>query len=79
MVNKRHHRTEVLKQAMPRHGFLCPVAGAQAEWEKIDKSLAQRRGIFPTDQILSNAYVCTPLLPKEDMHYRDAFGRVIQD
>ena len=78
MVNNQNPRTELLEQAMSGRGFLCPVGGAQVEREKIDKSLAQRWGIFPTDQILSNTYVCTPLTPEEDMHYSDASGRVIQ-
>ncbi len=58
--------------------FVCPVQGAQAEMEKIDKSLADSPWIFPDDEILNNSYVFATLTPEEDVQYSDAFGRVIQ-
>ena len=58
--------------------FVCPVQGAQAEMEKIDKSLADSPWIFPDDAILNNSYVFATLTPEEDVQYSDAFGRVIQ-
>ena len=57
--------------------FICPVQGAQAEMEKIDKDLANSPWIFPTDEILSDAYVFAPLTPEQDVQYSDEFGRVI--
>ena len=57
--------------------FICPVQGAQAEMEKIDKDLASSPWIFPTDEILSDAYVFAPLTPEQDVQYSDEFGRVI--
>ena len=58
--------------------FVCPEQGAQAEMEKIDKSLADSPWIFPDDAILNNSYVFATLTPEEDVQYSDAFGRVIQ-
>jgi spermidine/putrescine transport system substrate-binding protein len=57
--------------------YICPVQGAQEEMEKIDPDLANSEWIFPTDEILSNAYVFPPLTPEQDVKYSDEFGRVI--
>ncbi len=58
--------------------YVCPVQGAQEEMKKIDPKLAASEWIFPTEEILSNAFVFRPLTPEEQAEYSEAFGRVIQ-
>jgi spermidine/putrescine transport system substrate-binding protein len=41
--------------------YICPVAGAQAEMEKIDPELARNPLIFPTTELLSSAKAFKPL------------------
>jgi spermidine/putrescine transport system substrate-binding protein len=53
--------------------YVCPVEGAQAEMEKIDKDLAQSEWIFPTEAMLSKASVFRPLTAEEETEYSSAF------
>ena len=48
------------------------------EMMKLDPTLAESPWIFPSDEILDQAYVFRPLTPEEQVQYTDAFGRVIQ-
>ncbi len=58
--------------------YICPVAGAQQEMEKIDPELASSPWIFPSDELLDNSQVFVALTPEEEVEYNDAFGRVVQ-
>jgi spermidine/putrescine transport system substrate-binding protein len=73
-----YYRPDIAAEVAAYVNYVCPVQGAQAEMEKIDPELAQSQWIFPTDEILENAYVFRPLTPQEQVQYTDAFGRVIQ-
>jgi spermidine/putrescine transport system substrate-binding protein len=57
--------------------YICPVDGAQAEMEKIDKDLASSPWIFPTDEFLNKAKGFRTLTPDEETTYNDAFQKVI--
>jgi spermidine/putrescine transport system substrate-binding protein len=57
--------------------YICPVQGAQAEMEKIDKDLASSPWIFPTDEFLSKAKGFRTLTPDEETTYNESFQKVI--
>jgi spermidine/putrescine transport system substrate-binding protein len=57
--------------------YICPVQGAQAEMEKIDKDLAKSPLIFPTDADLQKVQVFTKLQPAEETRYTQAFQKVL--
>ncbi|MFN8183407.1 MAG: spermidine/putrescine ABC transporter substrate-binding protein [Candidatus Nanopelagicales bacterium] len=73
-----YYRPEIAAEVAAYVNFVCPVQGAKEEMMKIDKTLAESPWIFPTDEILQNAFVFRPLTPEEQVQYTDAFGRVIQ-
>ena len=57
--------------------YICPVAGAQAEMEKIDRSLAENRSIFPTAEDLSKVRVFRTLSAKEEREFSSLFQTVL--
>jgi spermidine/putrescine transport system substrate-binding protein len=57
--------------------YICPVQGAQAEMEKIDKDLAKSPLIFPTDADLAKVQVFTKLPPAEETKYTKAFQNAL--
>jgi spermidine/putrescine transport system substrate-binding protein len=73
-----YYRPDVAAEVAAYVNYICPVQGAKQEMEKIDPELAASPWIFPTDEILEQAYVFRALTPEEQVQYTDAFGRVIQ-
>jgi spermidine/putrescine transport system substrate-binding protein len=57
--------------------YICPVEGAKAEMEKIDKDLADSPLIFPTEDYLSKVKVFRTLSPDEETKYSEEFQKVI--
>jgi spermidine/putrescine transport system substrate-binding protein len=57
--------------------YICPVQGAQAEMEKIDKDLASSPLIFPSEADLAKVQVFTNLAPADETRYTSAFQRVL--
>jgi spermidine/putrescine transport system substrate-binding protein len=57
--------------------YICPVQGAQAEMEKIDKDLAASPLIFPSEADLAKVQVFTNLAPADETRYTSAFQRVL--
>ncbi len=57
--------------------YICPVQGAQAEMEKIDKDLATSPLIFPSEADLAKVQVFTTLAPADETRYTSAFQRVL--
>jgi spermidine/putrescine transport system substrate-binding protein len=57
--------------------YICPVKGAQAEMEKIDKDLAANPLIFPDTGILSKAKVFMGLDEAKEKSYEAKFQQVI--
>lgn len=57
--------------------YICPVEGAQAEMEKIDKDLASNPLIFPDAATLSKAKVFMALTADEEKTYTQKFQQVI--
>ncbi|UYQ76809.1 spermidine/putrescine ABC transporter substrate-binding protein [Glutamicibacter sp. JL.03c] len=58
--------------------YICPVAGAKEEMEKIDPELMENPLIFPTDEDLANAHVFRSLDADEEStlssQFQDAIG-----
>ena len=57
--------------------YVCPVVGAQAEMEKIDKDLAESEWIFPSDEFLADTKIFRSLSPDQDQLYASQFQQVI--
>jgi spermidine/putrescine transport system substrate-binding protein len=57
--------------------YICPVAGAQAEMEKIDPDLAKNPFIFPDDSFLAKSKLFRTLTPQEETKYNLAFQKVL--
>lgn len=57
--------------------YICPVAGAQAEMEKLDPELAKNKFIFPDEAFLAQAKKFRTLTPQEETKYVSAFQTVL--
>lgn len=57
--------------------YICPVQGAQAEMQKIDRELADNRFIFPTEEDLENVSVFRALSAEEERTYTGLFQAVL--
>jgi spermidine/putrescine transport system substrate-binding protein len=57
--------------------YITPVAGAQAEAEKIDPALAENQLIFPNDETLATVKVFRPLSADEEQSFGDLFQSVL--
>lgn len=57
--------------------YICPVAGAQAEMEKLDPELAKNKFIFPDEPFLAQAKKFRTLTPQEETKYVSAFQTVL--
>ena len=55
--------------------YVTPVAGAQAEMEKIDPKLAKSEYIFPTQATLNRLKVFRALTPTEETTWTEAFQK----
>jgi spermidine/putrescine transport system substrate-binding protein len=72
-----YYRPDVAAQVAAYVNYICPVDGAQAEMEKIDKSLAESPLIFPTAADLEKVHVFRSLSSDEEITYNEAFQKVI--
>jgi spermidine/putrescine transport system substrate-binding protein len=72
-----YYRPDVAAQVAAYVNYICPVDGAQAEMEKIDKSLAASPLIFPTAADLEKVHVFRSLSSDEEISYNEAFQKVI--
>jgi spermidine/putrescine transport system substrate-binding protein len=72
-----YYRPDVAAQVAAWVNYICPVDGAQAEMEKIDKSLADSPLIFPTAADLEKVHVFRSLSADEEIAYNEAFQKVI--
>jgi spermidine/putrescine transport system substrate-binding protein len=57
--------------------YVCPVAGAQAEMEKINPDLVDNQLIFPDEQTLQQTHIFRGLTEAEERDYEDQFQKVI--
>ncbi|MDR7279204.1 ABC transporter substrate-binding protein [Catenuloplanes atrovinosus] len=57
--------------------YICPVAGAQAEMEKIDPDLAANPLIFPDPDTLATTRIFMALEPDEEARYRARWDQVV--
>jgi spermidine/putrescine transport system substrate-binding protein len=78
MVMDYYYRPDVAAQVAAYVNYVCPVQGAQAEMEKIDKDLAASPFIFPTaDFLAKNSKVFAALDPADDQKYSAQWASVI--
>ncbi|MGH3325929.1 MAG: ABC transporter substrate-binding protein, partial [Streptomyces sp.] len=57
--------------------YICPVSGAKAEMEKIDKDLAEDPLIFPDAKTVERGRNFRPLTDKEHSRYENKFSKLI--
>ncbi|WP_070010683.1 ABC transporter substrate-binding protein [Streptomyces abyssalis] len=57
--------------------YICPVSGAKAEMEKIDKDLAEDPLIFPDARTAGRGKAFRPMSDKEQARYENKFAKLI--
>ncbi|MDJ1132589.1 polyamine ABC transporter substrate-binding protein [Streptomyces iconiensis] len=57
--------------------YICPVSGAQAEMEKIDKELAADPLVFPDASMIAKGKNFRPMSAKEEAKYEEKFSKLI--
>lgn len=57
--------------------YICPVSGAKAEMEKIDKELADDKLLFPDARMISKGKNFRPMSAKEEAAYEEKFAKLI--
>ncbi|MGP3986301.1 ABC transporter substrate-binding protein [Streptomyces sp. 3N207] len=57
--------------------YICPVSGAKAEMEKIDKELAEAPLIFPDERMIAKGKNFRPMSAKEEARYEEKFSKLI--
>ncbi|MDR4531975.1 spermidine/putrescine ABC transporter substrate-binding protein [Glutamicibacter sp. PS] len=57
--------------------YICPVAGAREEMEKIDPELVENHLIFPSEEDLTKAHVIRTLNADEEMNFSSEFQSAI--
>lgn len=57
--------------------YICPVSGAQAEMEKIDKELAADPLVFPDAGMIARGKNFRPMSAKEEAKYEERFSKLI--
>ena len=72
-----YYEPKVAAEVAAYVNYICPVQGAQAEMEKIDKDLATSPLIFPTDADLQKVQVFTKLAPADETKYTQAFQKAL--
>jgi spermidine/putrescine transport system substrate-binding protein len=72
-----YYEPKVAAEVAAYVNYICPVVGAQAEMEKIDKDLAKSALIFPTDADLQKVQVFTKLEPADETRYTQAFQKAL--
>jgi spermidine/putrescine transport system substrate-binding protein len=72
-----YYQPEVAAELAAWVNYICPVDGAQEAMTKIDPDLAENPLIFPTDELLANAYDFMGLDTKTEQKYQQMFADVI--
>jgi spermidine/putrescine transport system substrate-binding protein len=72
-----YYRPDVAAQMAAWVNFICPVEGAKEEMTKIDSSLVDNALIFPTPELLANAYDFMALSQEKEREYQRQFASVI--
>ncbi|GAB2771523.1 polyamine ABC transporter substrate-binding protein [Streptomyces daliensis] len=57
--------------------YICPVAGAKAEMEKIDKNLAEDELIFPGADMVAKGKNFRPMTSEQEVAYEEKFSKLI--
>ena len=72
-----YYQPEVAAELAAWVNYICPVDGAQEAMTKIDPDLAENPLIFPTEDLLANAYDFMGLDTKTEQKYQQMFADVI--
>ncbi len=74
-----YYQPDVAAQVAAFVHYVCPVAGAQQEMEKIDPQLAQSPFIFPSEDYIAkhNIKGFRALTPQEDQDYSEIWAKVV--
>jgi spermidine/putrescine transport system substrate-binding protein len=72
-----YYQPAVAAQIAAYVNYICPVAGAQAEMERIDPELAANPLIFPDDALLAKSTVFMALSERQEREYESKYQQVI--
>lgn len=72
-----YYQPEIAAKLASWVNYICPVAGAQAEMEKIDPSLVENTLIFPDDDMLANTWDFMTLTDEQQQTYEGEWADVI--
>ena len=72
-----YYDPEVAAEVAAYVNYICPVEGAQAAMESIDPELASDEFIFPSEEMLNQAYVFMELTPEQNEKYEREFQKAI--
>jgi spermidine/putrescine transport system substrate-binding protein len=72
-----YYQPDVAAEVAAWVNYITPVAGAQAEAEKIDPALAENQLIFPNEETLATVQVFRALSADEEQSFGDLFQSVL--
>ncbi|SCK33503.1 PotD/PotF family extracellular solute-binding protein [Streptomyces sp. WMMB 322] len=72
-----YYDPEVAAELTAWVNYICPVSGAKAEMEKIDKDLAEDPLIFPDARTAGRGKAFRPMSDKEQARYENKFAKLI--
>jgi spermidine/putrescine transport system substrate-binding protein len=71
-----YYQPEVAAAVADYVNYICPVAGAQAAMQKIDKVAASNPLIFPSAAVLAKTHIFKSLTPAQETSYNASFTKV---
>ncbi|MFF9557313.1 spermidine/putrescine ABC transporter substrate-binding protein [Streptomyces albus] len=72
-----YYRPEVAAELAAYVNYICPVTGAKAEMEKIDKDLAADLLVFPDADMIAKGKNFRPMSAAEEARYQEKFSALI--
>lgn len=72
-----YYQPEVAAELAAWVNYICPVTGAKAEMEKIDKELARNPLVFPDQRMIAKGKNFRPLGAKEEARCEEKFSKLI--
>jgi spermidine/putrescine transport system substrate-binding protein len=77
LIMNYYYDPEVAAQVAAYVQYISPVQGAQEAMKKIDPALADNQWIFPSPEMLSQAYVFMTLTEEKNVEYQRQFEKAI--
>ncbi|MGW8377883.1 spermidine/putrescine ABC transporter substrate-binding protein [Streptomyces sp. ODS28] len=72
-----YYRPKVAAELAAWVNYICPVTGAKAEMEKIDKEIARNELVFPDREMIARGKNFRPMTGEEEIRYEKKFSALI--